>query len=296
MGPSSTGEGGRVGAQLHGGEVGELGTSSTGEGETPREGPLACGHGSRNPGMPGHRAAHTPRCSHTPSVAQGGAILAIRRDFGTSTAAEEAVVAAAKAGAVAGAFFGGALMLQYGRRRALAAGSAFFLAGPLLMALAPGLALLVLGRVLVGVGIGASAVVVPAYLGELAPAARRGATVEVYELLLTVGALAAVLVDAALAGLPHDWRWMVGAPLIPALALTGPHRRRHALAMGSPSSTLPRGSSRALGRGAVRDLRMRGRAPARTAPDCPHTQRARSSFRSPRDGWSCRGSWTPRWP
>ena len=37
------------------------------------------------------------------------------------------------------------------------------------------------GRLLVGVGIGISAVVVPAYLGEVAPAEARGRIVEVYE-------------------------------------------------------------------------------------------------------------------
>jgi Sugar (and other) transporter len=40
---------------------------------------------------------------------------------------------------------------------------------------------LVLGRLLVGLGIGVSAVVVPAYLGEVAPAPARGTIVELYE-------------------------------------------------------------------------------------------------------------------
>jgi len=40
---------------------------------------------------------------------------------------------------------------------------------------------LVAGRLLVGIGIGISAVVVPSYLGEVAPAEARGRIVEVYE-------------------------------------------------------------------------------------------------------------------
>jgi len=39
----------------------------------------------------------------------------------------------------------------------------------------------VAGRLLVGIGIGISAVVVPSYLGEVAPAEARGRIVEVYE-------------------------------------------------------------------------------------------------------------------
>lgn len=37
------------------------------------------------------------------------------------------------------------------------------------------------GRLLVGLGIGVSAVVVPAYLGEVAPPQARGTIVELYE-------------------------------------------------------------------------------------------------------------------
>lgn len=40
---------------------------------------------------------------------------------------------------------------------------------------------LVIGRLIVGLGVGASAIVVPAYLAEIAPAAKRGAVVQTYE-------------------------------------------------------------------------------------------------------------------
>lgn len=80
---------------------------------------------------------------------------------------------------------------------------------------------LTVGRVLVGIGIGVSAVVVPAYLGEVAPANVRGRIVEVYEVMLCCGVLMAMLVDAALQSVVYNWRWMVGAPVIPALFLAG---------------------------------------------------------------------------
>ena len=80
---------------------------------------------------------------------------------------------------------------------------------------------LVVGRILIGLGIGVSAVVVPAYLGELSPAKLRGRIVEVYELVLCVGMLAAVLADAALQDAPNNWRWMVGLPVVPGLVLSG---------------------------------------------------------------------------
>ena len=105
---------------------------------------------------------------------------------------------------------GGALMLHYGRRKAIALDSLFYTAGPLLMALALHPSMLIAGRFLTGLGIGISAVVAPAYLGEIAPARMRGRVVESYEILLCLGMLASVLVDAALQHLSdNSWRWMV---------------------------------------------------------------------------------------
>jgi len=59
-----------------------------------------------------------------------------------------------------------------------------------------------LGRLIIGVGIGISAVVVPAYIGEMAPDSRRGALVSVYEAMLCIGMLAATLVDFCLRNVP----------------------------------------------------------------------------------------------
>ncbi|KAI7841777.1 hypothetical protein COHA_004642 [Chlorella ohadii] len=150
----------------------------------------------------------------------GGALLNIRDALGIGDWAAEAIVAAAKFGAVPGTFLGGALMLHYGRRAAIGIDSLFFIAGPLIMALALGVGGLIAGRVVVGLGIGISAAVVPAYLGEVAPARVRGRVVESYEILLCAGMLAASLGDAAFQGLPSNWRWMVGAPIVPALLLS----------------------------------------------------------------------------
>lgn len=58
------------------------------------------------------------------------------------------------------------------------------------------------------------------------PASVRGRVVESFELLLCAGMLAAALADAALQPLPGNWRWMVGAPVLPALFLS-----REALAL-----------------------------------------------------------------
>jgi MFS family permease len=66
--------------------------------------------------------------------------------------------------------------------------------------------MLLIGRMLIGLGIGCSAVVTPAYLGEISPAHLRGRIVESYEILLCIGMLFSAGVDVALG---NSWRWMV---------------------------------------------------------------------------------------
>ena len=55
-----------------------------------------------------------------------------------------------------------------------------------------------LGRFVVGLGVGVSAVVVPAYVGEMAPPHKRGAVVITYELMLCLGMIASGVADFAL--------------------------------------------------------------------------------------------------
>lgn len=148
-----------------------------------------------------------------------GALLYMETDIALNEGTEEVIVGMAKLGAVFGTFIGGALMQHLGRKRAIAWNSAFFIAGPVVMAAASDAALLSFGRFVVGLGVGVSAVVVPAYVGEMAPPHRRGAVVITYELMLCLGMIAAGIVDFALRDARDNWRWMVGAPVIPAFAM-----------------------------------------------------------------------------
>lgn len=145
-----------------------------------------------------------------------GAIMYIHDEFGTSEEQEEAIVGATKFGAVFGTFVGGAAMDILGRRKAIALSGLFFVVGPLAMAFASGVNALVVGRFIIGVGVGSSAVAVPAYLGEMAPASRRGMVVCLYELFLCFGLLSSCVVDYLLIPVNHNWRWMVGMPAFPA--------------------------------------------------------------------------------
>jgi MFS family permease len=146
----------------------------------------------------------------------GGALPLIQESLGTSDALDELIVGIAKLGAVLGAFVG-AVLMKYGRKLAMIWDAAFFLVGPCVMTVYAHVSLLIIGRFLLGIGIGVSAVVVPAYLGEVSPAAYRGRVVGSYELMLCLGMLCSSLVDALVDSLGASWKWMVGLPLVPAV-------------------------------------------------------------------------------
>jgi MFS family permease len=150
----------------------------------------------------------------------GGAIPFMQPELGLSEGEVELVVSAAKFGAVLATPLAGYVMLRYGRRPALALSAAAFCAGPGIMAVAPGLGLLALGRLVVGFGIGLSAVASPAFLAEMAPAAMRGTVVSAYELMLCLGMVCAALMDYLLARVSTagggfgdgNWRLMLAVP------------------------------------------------------------------------------------
>jgi len=147
-----------------------------------------------------------------------GAILFIQKQFSLSSTLEEVVVSAVLAGAVIGAAGGGSLADRLGRRRTIITAAITFTVGAIGTALAPSVALLVAGRVAVGLAIGVASFVSPMYISEIAPARIRGSLVSVNQLAVTIGIVVAYLVDYGFAGL-QGWRYMLGVAAIPSVAL-----------------------------------------------------------------------------
>jgi len=147
-----------------------------------------------------------------------GAILFIQQDFGLSGTQEEVVISSVLLGAVIGAAFGGPLADRIGRRRALILTAVIFALGAVGTALAPGVAWLIVGRVIVGAAIGAASFTAPLYISEVSPVAIRGRLVALNQIALTAGIVVSYLVDYALAE-ARGWRWMFGLATIPAVAL-----------------------------------------------------------------------------
>jgi sugar porter (SP) family MFS transporter len=148
-----------------------------------------------------------------------GALLFLKKEFGgLSSFQQELVTSLLLVGCMVGAFAGGRAADRVGRRPTLAVTALTFVGGVLLAAFAPDFPLLLLARFIIGLAVGTSSMVVPLYIGEMAPARVRGGLVSLNQLAVTVGILAAYLVDYGLSG-SGDWRLMFGLAAIPAIVL-----------------------------------------------------------------------------
>jgi len=109
-------------------------------------------------------------------------------------------------GGLIGALSSGPLSTAYGRLLPLRLASIFFVLGPVLSALASNIGFLVTGRFLSGVGSGAALVVVPIYIGEIAPMASKGSFGALTQITINVGILLAQVLGFFLS---YDAMWRV---------------------------------------------------------------------------------------
>src|SRR5262245_66933 len=147
-----------------------------------------------------------------------GALLFIKGDFDLGSFAQGLVVAAVPIGAVAGAAFAGPSADRYGRRVMILLAAAVFILGALASAAAPGVEVLVIARIVIGVAIGLASAAAPVYISEVAPPEDRGRLVSFFQLAVTIGILVAYLVGLAFDAI-EGRRWMLGLGCVPALAL-----------------------------------------------------------------------------
>jgi SP family galactose:H+ symporter-like MFS transporter len=121
-------------------------------------------------------------------------------------------------GALVGALVAGTMADRMGRRRVGVMAGALFAAGALMEAVAPGAAVLTLGRVVTGVAVGFASTVAPLYAAEMAPPRMRGRIVSGYQLAITIGIFLAYLADGALED-SGRWRVMFALAVIPGVLL-----------------------------------------------------------------------------
>jgi sugar porter (SP) family MFS transporter len=147
-----------------------------------------------------------------------GALVGIDKDFSVSTLATEIITSWVTLGALVGALVAGILADRIGRRKAVLWAAFLFIVGALIEALAPDVPVLVVGRLVVGFGVGVASVAAPLYAAEMAPARLRGRFVSMYQLAITIGIFIAYLVDEFLSS-GDWWRLMLGLSVVPGVLL-----------------------------------------------------------------------------
>ena len=147
-----------------------------------------------------------------------GALGGIQKSFGASTTMIQIITSWVTLGALVGALVAGVLADKLGRRVTILLAAVLFTIGALFEALAPNTTVLIMGRLIVGFGVGVASVAAPLYAAEQAPTRLRGRFVSIYQLAITIGIFIAYLVDQAL--INNDmWRVMLGVSAVPAVLL-----------------------------------------------------------------------------
>ncbi|TQD76105.1 hypothetical protein C1H46_038373 [Malus baccata] len=126
-------------------------------------------------------------------------------------------------GSLYGALFGSLLVYPIadflGRRRELITAAVLYLLGALITATAPGLSVLLVGRVLYGLGIGMAMHGAPLYIAETCPSQIRGTLISLKELFIVLGILLGYFVGSFEINVVGGWRYMYGISASVALLM-----------------------------------------------------------------------------
>jgi len=125
----------------------------------------------------------------------------------------------------------GPLSDRWGRKRVLSLAAVLYALSAILSAVAPSFVFLVIARMLGGFGVGASLIIAPMYIAEIAPPKNRGTMVSFNQLNIVIGISAAFFTNYLILQLGqsnlewtktlgleiYNWRWMLGLEALPAI-------------------------------------------------------------------------------
>lgn len=125
----------------------------------------------------------------------------------------------------------GPLSNRIGRRSVLYWAAILYAISAIASALAPSYLILVIARMIGGLGVGASLIIAPMYIAEISPAQLRGRMVSFNQLNIVIGITVAFFTNyvilqlgdstsswaAALQFEAYNWRWMLGLETLPAV-------------------------------------------------------------------------------
>lgn len=146
-----------------------------------------------------------------------GAEQEIKRVWNLTDVVHGVAIGMALYGTVIGAVAGGIPAARFGRKATLTWIGVFYLVSAIGSAIANDVYTFMAFRFLGGLAIGASSVVAPMYITEIAPARNRGKLVATFQFNIVFGILVAYFSNYLLQDMGNEsWRWMLGVVAIPS--------------------------------------------------------------------------------
>lgn len=147
-----------------------------------------------------------------------GAEKTIQRLWSLSSAWQGFTVASSLIGTVIGSLIAGMPAQRWGRKRTLSVIALLYLVSAVGCASTSIWELFILFRFIGGLAVGASSVVGPMYISEIAPAAVRGRLAGSFQLNIVAGIFVAFLTNFLFVETGEDsWRWMLGIMVVPSI-------------------------------------------------------------------------------
>ncbi len=152
-----------------------------------------------------------------------GAIGFIKSHFDLTVVQEGWAGASAIVGCIPGAMFAGFLSDRFGRKKVLLLCAVLYALSGIASAVPRTFAVFIAARFVGGLGIGASSMICPLYIAEIAPPRHRGRLTTLFQLGIVLGIFIVFFVnlviqrrgDATWNAL-YGWRWMLGSEALPA--------------------------------------------------------------------------------
>ncbi|KAK0589411.1 hypothetical protein LWI29_013894 [Acer saccharum] len=148
-----------------------------------------------------------------------GAVIFIQEDLKITDVQVEVLIGILSIISLVGSLAGGKTSDVLGRKWTMALAAVVFQIGAAVMTVAPSFEILMIGRVLTGVGIGLGVMIAPVYIAEISPNIARGSLTSFPEIFINVGILLGYVSNYAFSGLSvHiSWRVMLAVGILPSV-------------------------------------------------------------------------------